>query len=99
MDSYQITCINRPTRTSPHEHITHIGNLAGKWRMTREQAIAEINAMRMAFYTVDRTTGKRMNVEVIRETGKLPYLRTRADGKLNDNLLQQDDCDGTCKLV
>ncbi len=30
MDAYQITCINRPNRTSPHEHITHVGNLAGK---------------------------------------------------------------------
>jgi hypothetical protein len=99
MDAYQITCINRPNRTSPHEHITHVGNLAGKWRMTRERAITEIDAKRMAFYTVDRTTGKKMDVEVIRETGKVPYLRTRADGKLNDNLLQQDDCDGTCKLV
>jgi hypothetical protein len=27
------------------------------------------------------------------------YLRTHADGKWNDNLLAQDECNGTCKLI
>jgi len=32
-------------------------------------------------------------------TGKTPYLRTQADGKWNDNLLAQDECNGQCKLI
>ena len=27
MNEYQVTCINKPHRMSPHEHITHIGNV------------------------------------------------------------------------
>jgi hypothetical protein len=99
MKEYEVTCINRPNRTSPHEHITHIGNLAAKWRMEREKAIAQIDDNQAAFYTVDRSTGKKMYVGVVRQPGKVPYLRTHADGKWNDNLLAQNDCDGTCKLV
>jgi hypothetical protein len=38
-------------------------------------------------------------IRVVREAGKLPYLRTYADGKWNDNLLAQRECDGTCRLV
>ena len=101
MDEYQVTCINKPHRMSPHEHITHIGNItsATPWRMTRENAIAHIDAKTAAFYTVDRSTGKKMYIGVVRETGKLPYLRTHADGKWNDNLLALAECDSTCKLV
>ena len=43
MNEYQVTCINKPYRMSPHEHITHIGNVTNvptnRWRMTREEAI------------------------------------------------------------
>jgi hypothetical protein len=88
---------------SAHEHITHIGNvtnaLADRWCMTREEAIRRIEANEAAFYTVDQSTGKRMHVAVVRETGKNPFLRTHADGKWNDNLLAQVNCDNTCKLV
>jgi len=88
---------------SPHEHITHIGNItnspATRWRLTREEAIRRIDAKTEAFYTVDRATGKKMYIGVVRETGKNPFLRTHADGKWNDNLLAQVECDGTCKLL
>ena len=67
--------------------------------MTREEAIRRIEAKEAAFYTVDRSTGKKMYVGVVRETGKNPYLRTHADGKWNDNLLAQAECDGSCTLV
>ena len=26
MADVQITCVNKPDRMSPHEHITHVGN-------------------------------------------------------------------------
>jgi hypothetical protein len=40
-----------------------------------------------------------MSVGVVRELGKLPYLRTHADGKCNDNLLALAECDGSCALI
>lgn len=85
---------------SAHEHINHIGNIYKKWRLTREAAIKKIDSKEEAFYTIDKTTGKRAYVGVVRGDGnKDPYLRTHADGEWNDNLLAQRECDGTCKLI
>lgn len=96
---FEVNCINKPNRSSVHEHITHIGNSSGGWRVTRESAIQRIDSGNEAFYTVDRQTGKRVYVGVVRETGKAAYLRTYADGKWNDNLLAQAECDGNCKVI
>ena len=43
MKEFEVTCINKPDRTNAHEHITHIGNVAGQWRITRELAIKKID--------------------------------------------------------
>ena len=99
MKEYEVTCVTKPNRFSPHEHITHIGNIADAWKITRELAIQKIDANQEAFYTVDRSTGRKMYVGVVRESGKLPYLRTHADGKWNDNLLAQAECNGSCRLI
>ena len=99
MGDHQITCVTKPNRSSTHEHITHIGNIAGKWKITRESAVQRIDSKTDSFYTIDSTTGKRVEIGVVRETGKLPYLRTHADGKWNDNLLALAECDGSCALV
>jgi hypothetical protein len=99
MPEFQVTCITKPDRMSRHEHITHIGNLDNHWRMTREEAIRRIDAKQENFYTVERISGRKMYIGVVRETGKYPYLRTHADGKWNDNLLALEECDGTCKLI
>lgn len=103
MKEFQVTCINKPNRMSSHEHITHIGNItndpANRWRLAREEAIRRIEAKEEAFYTVDRATGNKMYIDVVRETGRNPFLRSHADGKWNDNLLAQTECDGTCKLL
>ena len=59
-----------------------------EWRVTRELAIKKIDAKEEAFYTIDKTTGKKVYVGVVRGDGnKAPYLRTYADGKWQDNLL------------
>ena len=87
-----------PHHQSAHEHITHIGNLVAKWRITRETAIYQIDNKTSEFYTVDKQTGKKCYVGVVRETGKAPYLRTHADGKWNDNLLAQAECDSSCQI-
>lgn len=99
MSEYEVTCINKPDRSSTHEHITHIGNITGQWRLTREAAIRSIDSKENAFYTVDRSTGKKVYVGVIREVGRAPYLRTHADGKWNDNLLALAECGASCKIV
>jgi hypothetical protein len=103
MKEFLVTCINKPNRMSSYEHITHIGNItndpANRWRLAREEAIRRIEAKEEAFYTVDRATGNKMYIDVVRETGRNPFLRTHADGKWNDNLLAQTECDGTCKLL
>lgn len=100
MKESEVTCVNKPDRSSPHEHITHIGNLAGQWRITRESAIKKIEAKEEAFYTIDRSTGQKVYVGVVRGDGnKAPYLRTHADGKWKDNLLALDECTGVCKII
>jgi hypothetical protein len=99
MKEYQVTCVTKPNRFSAHEHITHIGNIAGGWKITRELAIQKIDSKLEAFYTVDRTSGRKMYVSVVREYSKLPYLRSHADGKWNDNLLAQTECNGACRLI
>ena len=103
MKEFQVTCINKPNRMSSHEHITHIGNItngpANKWRLTREETIRRIEAKEETFYTVDRSTGNKMYIGAVRETGRNPFLRTHADGKWNDNLLAQAECDAMCKLL
>lgn len=99
MKEFKVNCITKPDRFSTHEHITHIGNVDDHWQLTRESAIARIEAKTEAFYTVDAYTGNRAYVGVVREPGKAPYLRTHADGKWNDNLLAQQNCNGSCKLI
>ncbi|MBC8165328.1 MAG: DUF3892 domain-containing protein [Bryobacteraceae bacterium] len=91
--------VNKPNRTSAYEYITHIGNVAGNWRITRESAIQRIDGKQEALYTVDKTTGRKVYIGVVREAGKAPYLRTHADGKWNDNLLALAECGSNCALI
>lgn len=100
MNQYQVTCINKPDRNSTHEHITHIGNSAGAWRLTREEAIKRIDAKKDGFYTLDPVSKNRAEVGVVREMGTAPFLRTYADGQWNNNLLSLPECDTvTCTIV
>ena len=99
MNSYQINCINLSVTRGTHEHITHVGNSDGNWRLTKEDAINRIDNKSASFYTLEHTTGKQMPVGVVRETGKAPYLRTHADGVWNDNLLAQSTFGANCKLL
>ena len=100
MKEFEVTCVNKPDRSSAHEHITHIGNVAGEWRISRELAINKIDSNEEAFYTIDRSTGKKVGVYVVRGDGnKAPYLRTKADGKWQDNLLALAECNGACKII
>ncbi|MDQ7978708.1 DUF3892 domain-containing protein [Paraburkholderia sp. SARCC-3016] len=99
MNEYEVNCVNKPNRNSPHEHITHIGHTANNWRLTREEAIKRIDNKEAVFYTIDKTTGKHVYIGVYREQGRAPFLRTHADGKWNDNLLAQVECGANCKVI
>jgi hypothetical protein len=99
MEEYEVTCINKPDRSSSHEHITHIGNIANQWKLSSGAAIRQIESNQSAFYTVDRSTGRKVYIGVVRQDGRSPYLRTHADRKWNDNLLALAECGTSCKLV
>lgn len=92
MADAQVTCIVKPNPQSPHEHITHLGNPAGQWMWTREQVIASIEDKSNTFFVLDPGSNKRADIGVVREAGKLPYLRTYADGQWNNNLLSLNQC-------
>lgn len=99
MAEYQVTCINKPHHLSQHADITHIGNLADKWRLTLEGAIYQIEKKVSKFYTVNKTTGRRCFLEVVRELGGKPYLKAHSDAKWIDDLLTQEECDDNCRII
>jgi hypothetical protein len=92
MAKYQITCITKPNVNSPHEHITHVGNPSVPWKLETKEVIRQIDSGINQFYVKDPRTGREVFVAVVRTAGKLPYLRTHADGYYNDNLLSLNQC-------
>jgi Protein of unknown function (DUF3892) len=100
MADWQISCINKPHHLSPHEHITHIGNSEGNWRLTLTGAIGRFNSGQDTFYTVDLETGMHVAIGVVSAVGlQHAYLKTHADGKWNDNLLAQQECGAKCRII
>lgn len=87
MADVQVTCINKQPRNNPHEGITDLGGR--EWWWPRQKVIDSINAGTNTFYTL--VNGNRGDIEVI-DGPNGQYLRTRADGKLNDNLLSLGEC-------
>jgi len=92
MADVQITCITKPHPQSPHEHITALGNPAGRWKWSREDVIKSIDAGTNTFFVLDPYTGKRSDVGVVRPSGRPAYVRTHADGDWNNNLLSLNQC-------
>ncbi len=93
MKEYQVSCITKSPPQGGHQHITHVGGIgATAWRLTKESVIRRIDSKEEAFFTVEKTSGKRAYIGVVREPGKEPYLRTHADNVWNDNLLAQPAC-------
>jgi hypothetical protein len=87
MSDVQVTCINKQPRNNPHEGITHLGGSTWKW--TRAEVIQSIEAKTNTFFT--SVAGNRADVGVVDgPNGK--YVRTKADGMWNDNLLSLPEC-------
>jgi len=87
MADAQVTCINKQSRNSTHEGITHLGGNGWKW--TRSEVIQSIRNKSNTFFT--HVNGKRADIGIV-EGQNGPYLRTYADGQWNDNLLALPEC-------
>ncbi len=92
MAEYLVTCVTKPNRQSPHEHITHLGGPAGGgWTRTTPQIINLIENNGDNFYTQDGQKRAYIGVRVNPRTG-LKYVQTFADNDWKDNLLSLDAC-------
>ena len=83
MADVQVTCINKLTPSGGHEHITHLGNIIGSWKWTRDKVIESIDDKSNTFYVLDPKNSKRSDVGVVRPAGRPAYVRTHADGDWN----------------
>jgi hypothetical protein len=99
MDEYQVTCIVKPDDSSPHDDITHIGNLEDQWCMTVRGAIYQIEKKVSKFYVLDHSTKTRCYLEIVRELGKRPYLKAHVGARWTDILLAQGCCNENCRLI
>lgn len=88
----EIKCINRTTRTDPHERISYVGGInpdGGRWKLSLDQAIAGVETGQWAFWTTGG--GKSVWVVIATHNGH-KYLKTEADGIHPNNLLALPDC-------
>ena len=90
----EIQCINKTNRSDAHDRIHSIGGVngdGGRWKLSQEQAIKDIEAGKYSFY-VERPAGHRVDVVVAVSRYGHKYLKTTADGEQPDNLLSLPEC-------
>jgi hypothetical protein len=92
---FRITCINKPDRNSPVEHITHVGGYGGtQWKLSVEEVMRRIESKgtdHEDFYV--HTGNAEADVIVIQATAnKRKHIRTVADSTKVDNLLSLPEC-------
>jgi len=88
MADWQITCINKTDRTSPHERIRQVGG-SGGWRKSSDDVIRLIEAGTDTFWV--SVSGNRTEVEVDEHNSR-KYIRTRPDDYRQNNLLSLPEC-------
>lgn len=91
MTAHEVRCINKPDPDSPYEEITHLGDGVNYW-WTREEVIRRIESGVDTFFTLDPAGGVHIELSVVREPGRHPYLKTRQQGRLADQLLALPLC-------
>lgn len=95
MADYQIDCVNKPDRSSPHEAITHVGgpnpNGVGRWKDPVATIVKLIENKTHRFYTRD-AAGRTAWVGVNTSKAGNKFLQTYADGVWSNNLLAQSEC-------
>lgn len=87
MADVQVTCINKQSRHSTHEGITHLGGPG--WTLPLQVVITLIRKQPNLFYTYVGSNKAYLKV-VKGHHGD--YVQTHADGKPNDNLLALPEC-------
>ena len=94
MTDYRVACINRPNRTSPHEHITHVGGPkpdgGGRGKDTTANVVRFIESKQHRFYTKEGSASAWVGVCTSASGHK--FLQTYADGVWKDNLLALPEC-------
>lgn len=94
MADYQVDCVNKLDRNSPHEHITHVGgpnpNGSGRWKDTTTNVVKFIDDKTHRFYTNEGGRVAWVGVRVSAAGKK--FLQTHADGVWSNNLLALNEC-------
>ncbi len=88
-----IRCINKDDRKNPYERIIHVGGLnpnRTRWKITQSLAISQINNGEWIYYVGEG----RNRVQVVVATSPYGnyYIKTKADGKEPNNLLNLPEC-------
>lgn len=99
MATHQVVCVNySPSADGTHYHITDLGvGSAAGWtqRVTVPQAITQLRLPGGdRYYTISSSTGVRAEVVEgeCERCGMKPYVRTTADGILDNNLSKLKYC-------
>jgi len=86
--SRQVTCIQKPHPTDPHERISHLGGSWGK--LSEETIMAQINSKEFEYF-VHHPGLLPVKVIIASHNGRR-YLKTETDYIRADNLLRLPQC-------
>jgi hypothetical protein len=89
----RISCIHKVRHDDPTTRILAVGGEdgdGGRWRLTLDEAIAEID--RGQQFLVEEPQGHRVRVVVETSRAGHRYLKTTADGEVPNNLLSLAEC-------
>ncbi len=99
MREFEVNCLSRPHRQCGHEQLTHLGHIAHHWRLSLDSMVRRIESGTEGYYLLDRQTGERLPLAVVREPGHPPYLRARRADAWTDHLLALPECGRSCALM
>jgi|SRR5450830_71249 len=99
MHEFEIDRVSRSPMGNKHEHITHIGNSTGKWRLSRADAIAQIDVKASRFYLKDRLSGRPVYLAVVRHGKEMPVLRAKVHEEWSDTLITLPECEAECRTL
>jgi len=88
-ETWQVTCIKRTERSSPHERIERVGGPEGEgWTLRVDEIVTHIK--RGDRFWVD-VGGQRVDVVIASHSGR-EYIKTRPDDDHPNNLLSLPEC-------